>query len=546
MSPRNLSRLITSCFGCVFLAVTMLGAADDLKLGSQKQPAATSAAQPLARSEATPTLTPRATKIELQLQAGETAADGWNRYFVALQPATDEQRAASRRAVRLTVSDLMKREQYTDLITLVQTALRHGFPQPWMYESLALALKASHAPDEDVERALMSAVDFSSSLDDVMYVAVYMTHMGLDGRALKLFRQVAAAQPSRPEPYLQGLAAAQRLQDTAGIQWACVGILSQAWPQDEQQLEQSATRIARATYEQLVADKQTAEAERFKQQIDQAQLRDCVVRISWTGDADLDLVVEEPSGTVCSASHPRSASGGVMLGDTFPRLGGESSAGYAEYYVCPQGFSGQYRMLVKRIWGRPSVGKVTVDVVTHYNPAAVERSEKSQSFRQQVPIDDKNAIVTFDLSDGRRQEPLADQQIANVARSQQAIGRDVLAQQFSAYERSDAVTDYLRSALEAERAGRLPRRNAVGYRPEITTLPEGTNFSCKAVISADRRYVRCTPMPMFSGIGDVSTFTFQGNTAGGGAGAGGGQGGQGGQGGMGGMGGMGGQQGGIQ
>ncbi len=491
MFLRNPSLLIPSCFGCVVMAVTAIGADDDLKLGSQKQPAATSAAQSPARSEATPAPTPRATKIQLHLQAGETAADGWNRYFVALQPATDEQRAASRRAVRLTVSDLMEREQYADLITLVQTALRHGFPQPWMYESLALALKANHAPDDDVERALMSAVDFSSSLDDVMYVAVYMTHMGLDGRALKLFRQVAAAQPSRPEPYLQGLAAAQRLQDTAGVQWACVGILSQAWPQDEQKLEQSATRIARATYEQLVADKQTAEAERFKQQVEQARLRDCVVRISWTGDADLDLVVEEPSGTVCSASHPRSTSGGVMRGDTFPRLGDKSSEGYAEYYICPQGFSGQYRMLVKRIWGRPSVGKVTVDVVTHYN------SKNAQSFRQQVPIDDKNAIVTFELSDGRRQEPLADQQIANVARIQQVIGRDILAQQLSTYERSDAVTDYLRSALEAERAGRLPRRNAVGYRPEITVLPEGTNFSAKAVISADRRYVRVTPSPMF-------------------------------------------------
>jgi hypothetical protein len=51
-------------------------------------------------------------------------------------------------------------------------------------------------------------------------------------------------------------------------------------------------------------------------------------------------------------------------------------------------------------------------------------------------------------------------------------------------------------------------------RPEITTLPDGTTFSASAVISADRRYVRVTPMPMFSGIGEVTTFTFTGDQTG--------------------------------
>lgn len=66
----------------------------------------------------------------------------------------------------------------------------------------------------------------------------------------------------------------------------------------------------------------------------------------------------------------------------------------------------------------------------------------------------------------------------------------------------------------------------MGYQPVIITLPEGTNMMATAVISADRRYVRITPSPMFSGISEVNTF----NTAtgqGGGGGAGGGTGGRG-------------------
>jgi hypothetical protein len=52
------------------------------------------------------------------------------------------------------------------------------------------------------------------------------------------------------------------------------------------------------------------------------------------------------------------------------------------------------------------------------------------------------------------------------------------------------------------------RRGAVGYRPQITTLPEGAGFQATAVISADRRYVRVSPVPFFSQVNEVSTFNF--------------------------------------
>jgi len=76
------------------------------------------------------------------------------------------------------------------------------------------------------------------------------------------------------------------------------------------------------------------------------------------------------------------------------------------------------------------------------------------------------------------------------------------------------------------------RRNpAVGYRPEITSLPEGTILTgATAVISADRRFVRFTPgLISFNTIGDVQTFNFvSGNTGNGNGGLTGGTGGIGG------------------
>jgi len=53
---------------------------------------------------------------------------------------------------------------------------------------------------------------------------------------------------------------------------------------------------------------------------------------------------------------------------------------------------------------------------------------------------------------------------------------------------------------------------AAAHMPVITVLSEGTSLSVQAVVSQDRRFVRLTLVPVFSQIGEVSTFTFTGRT----------------------------------
>jgi hypothetical protein len=57
--------------------------------------------------------------------------------------------------------------------------------------------------------------------------------------------------------------------------------------------------------------------------------------------------------------------------------------------------------------------------------------------------------------------------------------------------------------------GFLGGRGAVGYQPVIRQYMEGASMTVTAVVSADRRYVRCS-FPSygltFSGIGEVNTF----------------------------------------
>jgi len=48
----------------------------------------------------------------------------------------------------------------------------------------------------------------------------------------------------------------------------------------------------------------------------------------------------------------------------------------------------------------------------------------------------------------------------------------------------------------------------VGFAPVITVLPEGASLAASAVVSPDRRYVRVTATPFFSGVTALRTFNY--------------------------------------
>ncbi|MFT5523566.1 MAG: tetratricopeptide (TPR) repeat protein, partial [Pirellulaceae bacterium] len=535
---------------------------DDLKLSAKKSNDDTvvSPAPALKIAPVTPKVetkkveTKKVTRIELPANPGVSSREAWNIYFKDFNNKyrkldTQQQREHMAR-VRETARRLMNEgnnyaqrdppqyeaaaERFQQSIDLIQAAIHHGHPQPWMYQALGIAMQANDAPDSDIERVVMSVVDFNSNPDAIMFAASYLSHIGLDKRALKLYREISSINKFRPEPYLQGLYSAQQLNDEEGIKWACKGILSQAWPSRFQHIEDNARRQAVAILAEMKAAGRTSEAEEYAKELKQTMIRDCVVKVSWTGEADVDLIIEEPSGSVCSFQNPLSLGGGVLLSDGFSTAKDDTIDGHSEVYTCAQGFTGNYRVLIRKVWGEVTAGKVTVDVYLNYG------GPDQQQFRRQMAVGEKSALVAFGVKEGRRESQQDGDMIAQAVEAQQenavqlrlAVDRAVLAQQLNQVEDSAAVRDFARQWRQGARDGRfIPGfrgRGAVGFQPQITVLPEGTNLGATAVISADRRYVRISipSLPIFSGIGDVSTFNIvSGQQGGGGGGAGGGAGG---------------------
>jgi hypothetical protein len=502
----------------------MFAVEDELSLGTKKTMPAnapSSSAKPEVPRRSRPAKA--APRITVLPAASETTTEAWDRYFAGQEerlsaletpgPALTELLAS----IRTTVRQLMDEKKYAEVATLIQSALRHGQVESWMYEALALAIRADSldkinqgikidaAQTEALERALLSAVDFAQDEDQLVLIAAYMAQAGLERRALSVYQQISKANPSRPEPLLQGLALAQRLNDVQAIEWACVGILSQAWSGEHRELAERAFRIGKATYGQLLEEGRKEEAEAFDMAVRKAQERDCVVVVNWTGDADIDVTVEEPAGTIVSQRQPRSTSGGVHLGDVSSADGKSTTKGFSEAYVCPEGFAGKYRVLIKNVWGRPTSGKVTVDVYTHFG------SDKQTWEHGQIPVDEKNAVVEFDLNVGRRKDSLPEAQVA-VAKIQNAANRELLAQQIASAGNSSASQSFAGNLATGVGLGFVPGfflRGAVGYRPVISTLPTGATLTVgSAVISADRRYVRVSPSPFFSQVTEVNTFNF--------------------------------------
>lgn len=508
--------------------------ADDLNLsGKQKnsrkaRPTAQPKPQPEPRAARSQSVEP----IRLTIEAGADPDQVWNDYF-----AQHSDPPVPTAVVRETARQLMRAEKFDHVMALIHAALRNGQSQPWMYEALGLAMEAAGRSAAEIERALMSAIDYGATPIDLLYLAQYMDRLGLSTRALKLCHQVSQMEPTRAEAYAYGLRIAQRVDDLSAIRWATVGVLSQAWPKEHLSLWQQAYDLAAATLQRLRSEGKGQEADAYERTLDEALVRDCVVVVSWTGEGDIDLEVEEPCGTVCSYRNPRTPGGGVMLGDSFTPQGPAGRRGSMEAYVCPQGFSGDYRVLVRRVWGKVTADRVTIDIYWHYN------SKDARRLSKKVQLVEDEAVAIFDLPNGRRMEPLAQVQLANDVAAGLAVGREILAQQLNVLADPRVAASF--AAAQRRRFGvpfgdpLQPLAGAVGYMPVIRPFPKGAMFSVTAVISADRRYVRVSPLPFFTGITEVNTFNFVTGQTGQGAGAGfGGFGAGGGAGGFGGFGGF--------
>jgi len=411
----------------------------------------------------------------------------WDDYFSKRKPQP--------KVVSALILQLHQGKKYAHVIAALEAAIRNGQAQPWMYDVLALTMKIENKPQEEIERVLLSRVDFTAAdVPNILYSAAHLTRFRGNRQALTLYRQASRLAPARPEPYILGLKLARSLKDYEAVQWAATGILINAWPKDFQRLHNQAEDVAIEAIDALKKQKRDKQANVFIQAIAEAKKRDLILKLTWNGNGDLDLIVEEPLGSICSLENPQTHGGGVSRHDGY----GPKPENCYEEYICAQGFPGAYRVKIRHIRGL-IVGKRAILHITRQQGSNNESTQKIT-----VPIGKVETTVRVDLPAGRRKKQ-ADK-VDDEKTSQRFLNSLLQYSVFlapKAQNRNGAAKRFHESRKKSAIAA-----GNVGYQPIISVLSEGATLNASALVSPDRRYVRLTLTPTFSTLTDVLTFSF--------------------------------------
>ena len=157
-----------------------------------------------------------------------------------------------------------------------------------------------------------------------MIAAIYMSRNGMVDRSLQVLEDLAKTNVSLVQPYEVGLSIAERNKHIEGMRWTSAGVLSHEWP-DKPELAKRARYAAATVKTELKKAGNMEEILAFEDELMSARHRDCFIEVSWTGDADIDIYVDEPGGTICSRLNPRTTAGGVYYGDVYSN--GKSNSG---------------------------------------------------------------------------------------------------------------------------------------------------------------------------------------------------------------------------
>jgi len=305
-----------------------------------------------------------------------------------------------------------------------------------MYEAAAMAAEMIGKP-EDVKKYLGFAADLAMSSHNpnaLISVADKLFLKGYYERVGSLLDEAALKVPHRSDPLIMSINLAQQTKDPVRMRNAIRELLSLGWPGNDDYFRRESRNQAEKLAKSLREEGRSVEADDLIASLPDFESRDLFIRLTWTGDANYDLLVDEPLGATASVAMPRTVFGGALLND-----GRLSHA--EEVYVCPRGFDGTYRVRVEEAYSDPKkpTTHLTLEVITHEGTPR----EHKQTFALDPAQPGRPTEVT--LTGGRRKSvlpfvnPLATLALQRVDPLRGPVGGDHHQATNVAQQRADAV-----------------------------------------------------------------------------------------------------------
>ena len=314
-------------------------------------------------------------------------------------------------------------QRWDHVAEFLKAELRQGIVvKPWVYESLAIALRNSGGSTEEIERAELSTIDLQpTDSQGFLKAAKTMGELKHYDRALAFCRQASLLEPNTPYAYAEALTYADATDDLEAMQWASGNLLKQDWPVRNKDIQQEArARIESRRRSKLDLKNRMDESNKLRTAVQEKRHRDLIVKLSWQGEANLDLKVKEPTGSLCSSLNRTTIGGGTLIGDTLSDMNHET-------YMAAEAFSGEYEITVDSVWDHRLSKKAQITVIRH-------QGTKDETIDPPITVDlTKNVPVKVTLENGRRTEtayvpPPSSQQTPDAALVPQSQHDKILAQ----------------------------------------------------------------------------------------------------------------------
>lgn len=283
-------------------------------------------------------------------------------------------------------------KKFRDIEGVLRGYLRHhsDLAEVWMYDILGIAIEVNKGNMEEVKTLVGFAAHLARTSDnpndlfqvaDMLLLRNWFLPVGAEGYKANLpeiLDRLVQRVPHRLEPYLMEVLLAERTKNPARMAEAAEGILSLGWPGQDAGVRLQIRSRCDALAKQLRDENRADEAKAMLDRVSKATVRDLVIKISWKGVADLDLVVEEPLGAKANYDSPRTVFGGSLISNgrsTDPAKSAE------EVYVCPRAFDGAYSISVQTVYNAPEdprqmVKSAELEVIMHEGTA----QQKKQTF----------------------------------------------------------------------------------------------------------------------------------------------------------------------
>lgn len=297
------------------------------------------------------------------------------------------------------VALLHQQKNYDGATECIQAALRNDHAFPWMYDALALEMKLANRPQKEIDRVLLSRVDFATNSPQQLLITIaLLARFEAWDQAIALCTELTERNPYQSDVWLLIRRYADNSRSPEHILKSRIGILKYAWPEDYADVHAEAKARLQELQQSLEREGHGELASEVRESLAEALERDLQIRIEWAGGADVDLSVTEPGGQVCSFRQRVTANGGLLVNTSDGGRQTDRRGGHVEEYVCRVAASGEYTVGLRLITGRVTTGRVIVEV-TQYANTPMERTQ-----RIRVPVGAQDASVKVQLTRGRGQK----------------------------------------------------------------------------------------------------------------------------------------------